>query len=196
MDWEFRVLNYIRDNFTNGFLDVMMPILSLPGTIVALWGLITLIALIIRKHRALGRTMLLDLAVTAINCSVIIKPIVRRLRPYVMNDTINLIVSPEHDFSFPSGHTCFAFSAATICFIYNKPFGTAMYIIASLIAVSRLYLYVHFPTDVLFGIVFGILTALEVYYLEKHFLCDGVPLKDRKALPLRRNRQSTENGLY
>ena len=183
MDWEFQVLNYIRNHFTNKIMDAFMSLFSMPGTIVALWGLITLIALIIRKHRPFGRTMLLNLAVSAINSSLILKPIVRRLRPYVMNDTISLIVRPEIDYSFPSGHTFFAFSSATICFIYNKPFGIAMYMLSACIAFSRVYLYVHFPTDVLFGVVFGVLTALEVYYLEKHFLCDGVPLKKRKCLP-------------
>ena len=138
MDWEFQVLNYIRNHFTNKIMDAVMSLFSMPGTVVALWGLITLIALIIRKHRPFGS---------------------------------------------PSGHTFFAFSSATICFIYNKPFGIAMYMLSACIAFSRLYLYVHFPTDVLFGVVFGVLTALEVYYLEKHFLCDGVPLKKRKCLP-------------
>ena len=109
MDWEFQVLNYIRNHFTNKIMDAFMSLFSMPGTIVALWGLITLIALIIRKHRPFGRTMLLNLAVSAINCSLILKPIVRRLRPYVMNDTISLIVRPEIDYSFPVRSYVFRF---------------------------------------------------------------------------------------
>ena len=167
MDWEFFVLNYIQKYIKNDTLDIIMPLISLLGAVGALWIIMCLGSLLIKKHRRLGRMLFCDLLVNLIACNLIIKPIVNRIRPYDLNSTVNLIVPPEIDPSFPSGHTFFAFGAATICFLYNKKLGLAAYVIAFLIAFSRLYLYIHFPTDVLCGAVFGTLLAFGAAALEK-----------------------------
>ena len=167
MDWEFMILNYIQNHIRNHFLDKVMPLISLLGAAGALWIIICIAALLIKRHRRLGRLLACDLAVNLIACNLIIKPIVNRIRPYEMNQTIQLIVSPEIDPSFPSGHTFFAFGAATVCFIYNKKLGLAMYAAAFLIAFSRLYLYIHFPTDVFFGAVLGTVMAFAAARFEE-----------------------------
>ena len=175
MDIEFYILNYIQKNIKNDMLDIIMPVISLLGTIGAIWLILCFGSLFSKKHKRLGRMLFCDLLVNLIACNLIIKPIVNRIRPYEMNSTIQLIVPPEIDPSFPSGHTFFAFGSATICFMYNKKLGIASYILAFLMAFSRLYLYVHFPTDVLFGAIFGTLMAfaaakLEKTVFEKHYL--------------------------
>ncbi len=167
MEWEFQFLNYIQKHIRSDILDFIMPLISYLGTLGAVWILIALISLFTKKYREFGITLSFDLIISLIPCNLIFKPIVNRIRPYVLNNTITLIVPPEIDASFPSGHTFFAFSAATICFIYNKKFGCLLYILAALIGFSRLYLYIHFPTDVFFGAVFGTLTAIGAFYMEK-----------------------------
>ena len=163
MDWEFYILNYIQNNYRNDFLDKLMPFISTITQVGAVWVVFMIITFFIPKHRRLGFMMLCNFALSLLICTVILKPIVSRIRPYELNSYISLIVRPEIDPSFPSGHSFFAFSCATTCFIYNKKLGLLMYALAFLVAASRLYLYVHFPTDVFFGIVFGTVTAIVSY---------------------------------
>lgn len=169
MEWEFYVLNYIQDHIRNSQLDVIMPLISMLGAGGALWVIMTVICLIVKKYRPFGKKLAFSMIVDLLVCNATIKPIVNRIRPYDLNTTVQLIVPPEIDPSFPSGHTFFAFSAATICFLYDKKLGIIMYLIAILIAFSRLYLYIHFPTDVLCGAIFGTLTALLSWFLYKKF---------------------------
>ena len=169
MDWEFYILNYIQDHIRNNQLDVIMPLISMLGAGGVLWVIMTVISLITKKHRSLGTKLAFSLITDLLVCNATIKPIVNRIRPYDLNSTVQLIVPPEIDPSFPSGHTFFAFSAATICFLYNKKLGIVMYLIAAMIAFSRLYLYIHFPTDVMCGAFFGTLTALLSWFLYKYF---------------------------
>ncbi len=173
MDWEFYILNYIQNNFRSDLLDAVMPFISLLGAAGVLWILIAVISLITKKYRRFGKSLVFYLIFAFIICNLIFKPVVNRIRPYELNTMINLLVSPEIDASFPSGHTFFAFGTATVFFIYNKKAGICMYILASAIAASRLYLYVHFPTDVLFGMILGIITAVVSYKIEKFIFSDN-----------------------
>ncbi len=166
MDWEFLFLNYIQKNIRTDYLDAVMVFIAPFWLLMIVIAIPSLISLFTKKHRRFGRMIICDAAVNTLVCSAIIKPIVNRIRPYELDTTIKLLVPPEFDACFPSGHTFFAFGAATICFIYYKPLGIVMYLFASLIAVSRLYLYMHFPTDVVCGAVFGIICAVIAAHIE------------------------------
>lgn len=177
MEWEFQLLNYIQDHIRTPWLDIIMPAISMLGAVGMIWVIMTIIALITKKYRRLGTKLTFAMVISLVNCNLILKPIVNRIRPYDLNTTIQPIVPPEVDPSFPSGHTFFAFSAATVCFMYNKKLGIIMFLFAFLMAFSRLYLYIHFPTDVLFGAIFGTVTGiaaglLENYVLGKKFYTD------------------------
>ena len=84
-----------------------------------------------------------------------------------MNTAIQLLIASPTDFSFPSGHTMSSFAAASVIFHANTNMGIMAFVFASLIAFSRLYLYVHYPTDVLAGIVLGILASYVVIWIFK-----------------------------
>ena len=91
---------------------------------------------------------------------MILKPLIARLRPFTVNTAIELLIPPPSDFSFPSGHTFASFASATAILKNNRRLGIPAIILAVLIAFSRLYLYVHYPTDVFFGLLLGILAGL------------------------------------
>ena len=102
---------------------------------------------------------------------MILKPAVGRIRPYDFQEslgvTINLLIDKQHDFSFPSGHTIASFEACTVLLLANKKMGIPAAILAVLIAFSRMYLYVHYPTDVIASVILGTLFGV-IGYLVSH----------------------------
>ena len=94
--------------------------------------------------------------------NILLKNLIARERPCWINETVQMLISTPQDYSFPSGHTLSSFVAATIIMHHDKRLGIAAYVFASIIAFSRLYLYVHFPTDILAGALLGIIIGLIV----------------------------------
>lgn len=168
MELEYSILDFFQNNIRNPFLDKVMPIISLSGGYGVAIIIVFIAAIISKKHKRLASKLLGAAVLSLVNCNLILKPIVNRIRPYDLDNTIVLISKGESDASFPSGHTFYAFAAAIVCFMYNKKLGAVMFVYAVLVAFSRLYLYVHFPTDVLFGIIFGIITGIIAYKLEDY----------------------------
>lgn len=165
---DFSILNFIQEFFRCSFLNVIMPFFSNIGEVGIVWIIIGLIMLFFRKTRSWGIILLCSMLIGYIVGEVAIKNIICRVRPCYFVD-INMVVSKPHSYSFPSGHSCSSFAAATVLLKMNKRFGIPSLILASLITFSRLYNYVHYPTDVLCGIVLGVLCALLVCYLFKKF---------------------------
>ena len=122
------------------------------------WIILTVILLMIPKTRKSGVYMAVALIADLIICNVILKPIVARIRPYSINQTVQLLVTPLKDYSFPSGHTAASFaSVSALYFAGRKRMAAGALIVSVLIAFSRMYLYVHYPTDVLGGLIIGLL---------------------------------------
>ena len=92
--------------------------------------------------------------------NLILKPIFKRNRPFSINPIIELIIAAPNDFSFPSGHTMVSFASSYIIYKFNKKLGICSYILSLLIGISRMYLYVHYPTDVIAGAIIGILIGI------------------------------------
>lgn len=167
MDTEYAILNYIQENYKSLMFDNITRVLAYLGSMSMIWVVLTIICLIVKKYRRVGISLAANFIFNAVAANVIIKTIVARPRPCTLNTTVELITKVPFDASFPSGHTLYAFGAATIIFIYNKWLGILAYIFAIIMGLSRMYAYVHFPTDVLFGAIFGILFAITSYILEQ-----------------------------
>ena len=167
MDTEFAILNYIQENYKNLMFDNISRILAFVGEMSMIWIVFTVICFFVKKYRRMSISLSADLLFNLIAGNIILKKIVARPRPCTLNTTVELITKVPLDTSFPSGHTLYAFGAATIIFIYNKWLGIIAYIFAIIMGLSRMYAYVHFPTDVLFGAIFGILFAITSYILEQ-----------------------------
>lgn len=154
------ILEFIRLNMNNKFFDIIMPFISSLGNAGFVWIVITIAFLMQRKYRECGIMLLISLVMCLLIGNLTLKPYVARLRPSDINTAIHLLIERPTDFSFPSGHTMSSFAAATVIFNSNKKLGFSAFLLASLIAFSRLYLYVHYPSDVAAAIILGVLISL------------------------------------
>ena len=163
-EFELSALWWIRNNLTNPFLDTVMPYISSLARHGEFWILVALILLCFKKTRKAGVAMGIAMACGYLIGNMGLKNLFARTRPYDMVE-VELLVAKLHDFSFPSGHTLVSFEAATALMYYHRKWGIAALVLAVLIAYSRLYLFVHYPTDVLAGTVLGIGIGLAACYL-------------------------------
>lgn len=160
LDVEFSILDFIQNQFRTTFGDFVMPLISKLGNGGIIWLVLSGLLCVFPKYRKAGVTMLTALALDVLLCNVMLKPLVGRMRPFTVNIGVELLINAPKDFSFPSGHTAASFAAAfALLFVKNKLWIPSM-ILASLIAFSRLYLYVHYPTDVLAGILLGLIVSV------------------------------------
>lgn len=160
LDVEFSILDFIQNQFRTPFGDFVMPLISKLGNGGIIWLVLSGLLCVFPKYRKAGVTMLTALALDVLLCNVMLKPLVGRMRPFTVNTGMELLINAPKDFSFPSGHTAASFAAAfALLFVKNKLWIPSM-ILASLIAFSRLYLYVHYPTDVLAGILLGLIVGV------------------------------------
>ncbi len=173
--FDLPVLDWIAANLWCPFLDFVMPLITILGDAGIFWIGVSVVMLFIPKWRKAGFSMGLALLIGLVVCNITMKPLFARIRPYdyqwlAYGKEIKLLIEAQHDFSFPSGHTLASFEAATALTLYSKKWGIPALVLASLIAFSRLYLYVHYPTDVLFSLVLGIgIAFLSVYLVKKGY---------------------------
>ena len=159
MTWEFNLLDQIQQYMANDFLDTLIPRISSLGDAGLIWIALSILLLLFPKTRKAGFASCVALLFMLVTGNMILKPLIARMRPFTVNTAVELLIPPPTDFSFPSGHTYASFASATAVFRNSRKIGIPALILASLIAFSRLYLYVHYPTDVLFGILHGVLAG-------------------------------------
>lgn len=160
------ILDFIQNNLRSSFLDKVIPVITSLGNAGILWIIIAIILVISKKYRKYGIIMAIALVIMLIFGNGILKNLFQRVRPYEANGFKDLLIKKPIDTSFPSGHTYASFASAGVLYYMNKKVGITAYILAALIAFSRLYLYVHYPSDVLGGMILGILTsfvAIKIY---------------------------------
>lgn len=157
----FSIIRFYKHHFLN---EIMMFISSC-GDFGMSWLVIILITNMIDETRNMSIDMLIALLGATIIGQVTIKSIVRRKRPCHTYPEVKLLITTPSDYSFPSGHTTSSFACSTVMMFYNPVFGIVGYIYAALTAFSRLYLFVHYFSDVMSGILLGICIGTVVYML-------------------------------
>lgn len=145
-------------NINNPFLTSFLSFITHLGDSGLVWIVIGVLLLFFKKTRKCGFLVLMSLLVCSVFALGIMKPFFGRVRPFVKRG-ITPLIPPPGGASFPSGHTSSSFAAAYAIFTFNKKFGVCAFVLAVLIAVSRLYFLVHYPTDILGGIIVGLLSA-------------------------------------
>ena len=167
---DFAILDWIQENMTNPILDAAFKFITALGNEGILWIAIAVFLLFFKKTRKTGIMMGVALLLGLILGNGILKNVIGRMRPYTVEGAlVNMpIIGPQSEFSFPSGHTLGSFEAATVLFIRDKRMGIPALIMAALIAFSRVYLYVHFPTDIIGGIILAVINAyLGIFIVNK-----------------------------
>ncbi|MBR2381905.1 MAG: phosphatase PAP2 family protein [Clostridia bacterium] len=169
--FDFQILFFIRDRIRNPFLNVVVPFYTGLGDDGIIWIVVGVLMLIPKKTRKCGIMVLAALLVMLVTNNIILKNLIARARPYatypeLVADLADIIHIPK-SYSFPSGHTVSAMATAFTIFSQHKKLGIAAIVAATLMGLSRLYVGVHFPTDVYGGVIVGALIALFVYWAEK-----------------------------
>lgn len=159
------VLLYIITHFRSDLLTSVMYVVTSLGNGGMIWITLTLCLLVKQKTRRCGIAMAAALLVGVILGEGLIKHIICRSRPFAQFSDITALITPPVTYSFPSGHTLSSFAAATVCFAFFHRAGILAYCLAALIAFSRLYLGVHFPSDVLASMLLGLVIGMLAYWL-------------------------------
>lgn len=166
------ILQFIQINMRSSIGDKIMTSLTYLGSGGAIWLIIGLALFISKRDRKYGFMIITALMLCYVIGNLSLKHLVARTRPFDVIPLLGgLIITPPTDFSFPSGHTMCSFAASTVIFYMNKRIGILSLILSSFIGFSRLYLYVHYPSDVfggmIIGILIGILTIIIFKKMEK-----------------------------
>lgn len=160
------ILLFIQQQFRTPFGDALFPVVSFLGNSGLIWIVAAILLFAFRKRKA-GVVVALALVLSLLVGNWGLKLLVERPRPCDVDPSVVLLIPHPGEFSFPSGHSMSSFAAATSVLFYHKKWGTAAMLLAALIAFSRLYLFVHYPTDVLAGALIGVALAFFSRYLVK-----------------------------
>lgn len=173
-EFDRAILDFVREHLYSPAMHVIMTFFTYLGEAGIFWLTLGIVLLFFKRTRICGAAVLISVALTFLIGEFTIKNIVQRLRPFLQDPTIELLIKPPSGYSFPSGHTGSSFAAATAIFLTTKDkrklYGIIAYITAALIAFSRIYHHVHFPTDVLAGMVLGsTIAALVCFVIKRKF---------------------------
>ncbi|MHC1684082.1 MAG: phosphatase PAP2 family protein [Clostridiaceae bacterium] len=167
------IMSFVRDYFKSDFLDFVMVWATNLGEAGGIWVVASIGLMFSKKYRYIGITLFLTLAVSGILTEFIVKNIVQRPRPSIFIDSSNLLISMPKSYSFPSGHTATSVASALVLGYYFRKYKLYFYSLAATISFSRIYLFVHYPSDVLGGFIFGVFSyKLTTYLLNKYYPSD------------------------
>ena len=162
------ILLWIQMYLRNEVLTPVLTFITHLGDKGLFWIVLSLLLLIKKSTRKTGFLSLLSLLITFLIVNVCMKNGFARIRPYETLTDLLFLIEKQSDFSFPSGHSASSFASAVVLFKrLPKRYGIPILILAVLIAFSRIYMGVHYPTDILAGILIGSIVALLIVYVNK-----------------------------
>lgn len=162
------ILLYIKNNMHGHMMDRAMVIITSLGNGGIIWIVTAVLLMGNKKYRNIGFMALGALILSTILGEGILKHVVQRIRPSADIPAVNLLISKPLSYSFPSGHTTSSFAVAGVLARYFKDYALEFFGLATLIAFSRLYLYVHYPTDVLAGMILGLICSkITIYFFNR-----------------------------
>ncbi|MCI6022136.1 MAG: phosphatase PAP2 family protein [Clostridia bacterium] len=169
MNWEMRFLHWLKDRHSPR-ADRLMRTVTRMGDAGGFWIALSAGCVKSDKYRKSGLSMAIALLFSFVFSNTIIKNVVDRARPFWKDKSFNVKIREPRDYSFPSGHTSASIGSAVALFLNRKKEGTAALVLAAQIAFSRLYLLVHYPTDVIAGIILGIAYGYSGNYIAERIM--------------------------
>lgn len=160
---ELEILHMIQ-GMHRDWLDPVMILFTTIGESGICWIVLSIVLALIPRTRKCGLTMMAAMAVTFLFGNLILKNLIARPRPCAVDKSVTLLIPFPSEYSFPSGHSSNGFAAAVTIFAYYHKTGIAALAVAAVIAFSRMYLFVHYPTDILGGMLLGTLDACLVLW--------------------------------
>ena len=166
--FDTQILLWIQENLRNDYFTPLWAFITSLGNNGLIWIVVTIVLLCITKYRKVGYLSIISLVGSLVVNNLILKNLFARIRPYEVIEGLQHLIEAQPDYSFPSGHAGAAFAAAVIFYIYlPKRHGISAIVLAVLISFSRLYVGVHYPSDVLAGAAIGTVIAMCVWAVEK-----------------------------
>lgn len=155
-NFDISVAEFFAHSTMSPLLDKAMVYITALGDAGIFWILCGIILLIFKKTRTCGVALLFSLAISFLLSQLVLKELIDRARPYEVVKDIELLIAVPRGSSFPSSHTVTAFASAMSIFCFNRILGAPALILAAAIGFSRIYLGVHFVSDVVLGAVLGV----------------------------------------
>ncbi|MFL0248160.1 phosphatase PAP2 family protein [Candidatus Clostridium stratigraminis] len=165
------ILHFCSVVIKNNFFDTVMPIASNINNNGEVWILIAIVLLLNKniEVKEIGAAMLIALLLGLVLGEGVLKNLIGRARPTSPAYNYTFLISPPKSFSFPSGHTTSSFAAFGVCFFKKARYRYFALALAITIAFSRIYLHVHYPSDILGGIILGLISAKLAVNISKKF---------------------------
>lgn len=156
------ILEMIQQHWHSGAMDQYMILVTTLGNKGGIWIAVSLVMLFSKRHRKTGVLMAAALVLSALLGEGVLKHWIGRPRPFVSYPEFSSAIVPVSGYSFPSGHTASSFAAAGVLVFRKEAYRIWAVILGILIAFSRVYLFVHYPSDIAGGIILGALCAWTV----------------------------------
>ncbi len=198
MQWDDQFLLFLQENVRSDVLTPIMTFITRLGDKGLFWIATAIILCCFKKTRPLGIMAGISLVFSVLINNAILKNLVARPRPY-LPETVGgkgliLLIEEQHDWSFPSGHSGASFAAAVVYLAKGpKKLGIPSIILAALIAFSRLYVGVHYPTDVIAGIITGTFCAVISIMIWK-IIESKAPVRVANALGIEAKSENSGSG--
>lgn len=166
-EFELKILDFIQENLRFGFLDDLMVLLTRLADDGICWIVLAIALICFKPSRKMGITLGLALLFGLLVGNLGLKNLFARPRPYTVNPDIvpSMLIDTLKSYSFPSGHTRCCFESGMAMFLCDKRWGKAAFVLGGFIGFSRMYLYMHYPTDVLVGALLGLLNGFVAFII-------------------------------
>lgn len=166
-EFELKMLDFIQEHLRFGFLDDMMVLLTRLADDGIVWIVLAIALICFKPSRKMGITLGVALLLGLLVGNLGLKNLFARPRPYTVNPDIvpSMLIDRLKSYSFPSGHTRCCFESGMAMFLCDKRWGKVAFVLGGFIGFSRMYLYMHYPTDVIVGALLGLLNGFIAFII-------------------------------